>query len=136
MNRLSTSEKMISAFADFTRIRLIRLFEASKIELCVCDLTIALNEPTYKLSRHLKVLRQVGVLSATKEGRWLYHRLVKRKPHLENLCSLVASLPDENRKYASDRKRLLRLLEARGFTKCRTGRPSTEIISSTSVELN
>ena len=68
-NGLPTSQKMIIALADLTRVRLIRLFTGSEVELCLCDLTKSMQEPTYKLSRHLKVLREAGVLSAKKEGR-------------------------------------------------------------------
>ena len=55
---------------------MVRLLAVTKEELCLCEMVDSLLEPQYKLSRHLKILKQSGLLTAQKEGRWVYHRLV------------------------------------------------------------
>jgi len=95
-------ETMFQALADETRIRIIRLMVMSGEEVCLCEITDSLNEPQTKLSRHLKVLRQAGLLSAQKEGRWVYHRLVTGESHLDHLFSIIKGLPDINERYATD----------------------------------
>lgn len=44
-------------------------------ELCVCDLCEAITVPQSKLSFHLKVLKQAGLVQARQEGRWIYYSL-------------------------------------------------------------
>lgn len=61
------------AFADQTRIRIVDLLASG--ELCVCDLQGALGAAQSRLSFHLKVLREAGVVSGRKEGRWNYYSL-------------------------------------------------------------
>lgn len=68
--------EIFQALADPTRIRIVRLLAETREEACLCELVDSILEPQYKLSRHVKVLRQAGLLTAEKEGRWVYHRLV------------------------------------------------------------
>jgi ArsR family transcriptional regulator len=44
-------------------------------ERCVCDLTADLGLAQSKLSFHLKVLKEAGLLADRQEGRWVYYRL-------------------------------------------------------------
>jgi ArsR family transcriptional regulator len=44
-------------------------------ERCVCDLTSELELAQSKLSFHLKVLREAGLISARQQGRWVYYSL-------------------------------------------------------------
>ncbi|MCY1283895.1 Arsenic resistance transcriptional regulator ArsR1 [compost metagenome] len=44
-------------------------------ELCVCELTCALDESQPKISRHLATLRTCGLLADRRQGQWVYYRL-------------------------------------------------------------
>ena len=88
-------EDIFQALCDRTRLRIVRLMATTREEACLCELVDSLVEPQYKLSRHLKVLRQVGLLAAEKDGRWVYHRLVQEPKHLKAVFKLIASLPDD-----------------------------------------
>jgi len=44
-------------------------------ELCVCELTEALDELQPKVSRHLKQLRQAGLVQDRRQGQWIFYRL-------------------------------------------------------------
>jgi ArsR family transcriptional regulator, arsenate/arsenite/antimonite-responsive transcriptional repressor len=63
------------ALADPTRVAIVNRL-ASADEVCVCDLNSAfdLSQPT--ISHHLKILREVGLVDATRRGTWAYYRLV------------------------------------------------------------
>jgi ArsR family transcriptional regulator len=63
------------ALADPTRVAIVSRLAASD-ECCVCDLTAAfeLTQPT--ISHHLKVLRDAGLVEASRRGTWAYYRLV------------------------------------------------------------
>lgn len=60
--------------ADETRLRCLMLIEHEE-ELCVCELTEALNESQPKVSRHLAQLRKCELLIDRKQGQWVYYRI-------------------------------------------------------------
>jgi ArsR family transcriptional regulator len=62
------------ALADQTRLRILLLL-AGKEELCVCELAQALELAQPKISRHLAILRESGLLLDRKVGLWVYYRL-------------------------------------------------------------
>ena len=114
-------EDTFGALSDRTRLRIVQLLAATGEEACLCELVDSLLEPQYKLSRHLKILRQTGLLNAEKEGRWVYHRLVAGPDHLQTLFEWIATLPDPAGDYAADRKRFQKRLAHREAGRCRVG---------------
>ncbi len=72
------SETVFQALSDEARIRILRLMVDSGEEVCLCELVDCLQEPQTKLSRHLKVLRQAGLLDS-KRGAHGGYFLIKRK---------------------------------------------------------
>jgi ArsR family transcriptional regulator, arsenate/arsenite/antimonite-responsive transcriptional repressor len=64
----------LKALADPTRIGIVNRLACSE-ELCVCDLTEAfeLSQPT--ISHHLRILREAGLVAASRRGTWAYYRL-------------------------------------------------------------
>ena len=63
------------ALADPTRVAIVNYLSAAD-EICVCHLTEAfdLSQPT--ISHHLKILREAGLVEASRRGTWAYYRLV------------------------------------------------------------
>ncbi|WOD38438.1 metalloregulator ArsR/SmtB family transcription factor [Nodosilinea sp. E11] len=61
------------ALSDPLRLEVIELLRSQ--ELCVCDLCDRMNIAQSKLSFHLKILREAGLIAARQEGRWIYYRL-------------------------------------------------------------
>jgi ArsR family transcriptional regulator len=66
--------------ADETRLHSMLLI-AQEGELCVCELTTALNETQPKVSRHLAMLRKSHVLLDRRQGQWVFYRLNPELPH-------------------------------------------------------
>lgn len=64
---------MLKALADATRQRI--LLQLKSGERCVCDLTGDLNLAQSKLSFHLRVLKDAGLVADRQSGRWIYYRL-------------------------------------------------------------
>lgn len=114
-------ETLFQALSDNTRLRIIRLLATTNQEICLCELVDALLEPQYKLSRHLKVLRQAGLLTSQKEGRWVYHRLAEEPDYLQQLYATVRSLPDSNEVYSTDVKHFYDRMQFREDGRCRVG---------------
>ncbi len=114
-------EGVFQALADSTRIRILRVMAATREESCLCELVDSLLEPQYKLSRHLKLLRQAGLLAAEKEGRFVYHQLVVRHAHLKPLYAAISALPDAGGTFASDLRRFRARMRLRQAGRCRVG---------------
>jgi ArsR family transcriptional regulator, arsenate/arsenite/antimonite-responsive transcriptional repressor len=74
------------ALADPTRVAIVNRLSTAD-EVCVCDLNEAfdLSQPT--ISHHLRVLREAGLVEATRRGTWAYYRLVP-----ETVAALGAAL--------------------------------------------
>jgi len=73
---------IFKALSDPTRLRLAVLL-AIEGETCVCKLTEALDEPQFKISRHLSVMRAAGIVTARRDGAWMHYKLAKPRHKLE-----------------------------------------------------
>ena len=65
--------RLFHAVSDETRVALIGMLRDG--ERCVCELQDALGAAQSRLSFHLKVLKDAGLVSDRKEGRWVYYGL-------------------------------------------------------------
>jgi ArsR family transcriptional regulator len=74
-----TPPAVFKSLADETRARATLLI-ASLGELCVCELTCALDDSQPKISRHLAQLRSSGLLLDRRQGQWVYYRLNPELP--------------------------------------------------------
>lgn len=114
-------QEIFQALADPTRIRIVRLLAHTGEEACLCELVDSLVEPQHKLSRHLKILRQAGLLSSEKDGRWVYHRLVVGVPHLDRLYDLLKALPDSDNLFENDLANFQNRMCLREAGRCKVG---------------
>jgi ArsR family transcriptional regulator len=69
--------ELCSAFSDPTRILI--LYELGKNIRKVADLTLDLNLSQPNISRHLKILRDHGLVIAERQGTYMYYRLTDRR---------------------------------------------------------
>jgi ArsR family transcriptional regulator, arsenate/arsenite/antimonite-responsive transcriptional repressor len=70
---LSTFTRRFHALSDETRLRIVDLLRGG--EQCVCDLTSALDVGQSLLSFHLKTLKDAGLVTDRRDGRWAYYAL-------------------------------------------------------------
>lgn len=86
--------EIFKALADETRLRILYLLINSNSELCVCELTDAIEIPQYNISRHLKILKNAGLIKERKEGRWVHFGLSKGNDDFtEAIFDLVSHIP-------------------------------------------
>jgi ArsR family transcriptional regulator, arsenate/arsenite/antimonite-responsive transcriptional repressor len=64
---------LFAAFADRTRLRLLNLMNGR--EVCVCYFVEILKQGQPKISRHLAYLRNAGIVSARREGKWMHYSI-------------------------------------------------------------
>lgn len=72
---------LFRALSDETRLRIMALL--SQRELCVCQLEWVLNLPQTKVSRHLAVLKNSGLVKDRRQGLWMFYALAEPKNELE-----------------------------------------------------
>ena len=65
--------RLFHALSDGTRLSILQRLRMG--ERCVCDLTDALDAAQSRLSFHLKVLKDAGLVTDRREGRWMYYTL-------------------------------------------------------------
>ncbi|MFZ1386695.1 MAG: metalloregulator ArsR/SmtB family transcription factor [Thiolinea sp.] len=105
-------ETFTKALADQTRLRILNLL-AQKPELCVCELTEALELAQPKISRHLAILREAGLLLDRKAGLWVHYRLHEDlKPWAKSVLSQLQLASQDEQIYQEDSQRLQELTRA------------------------
>jgi ArsR family transcriptional regulator len=71
--RTARAVRIFQALSDATRLDIIALLEAG--ERCVCELQDSLDAAQSRLSFHLKVLKDAGIVTDRRDGRWSYYEL-------------------------------------------------------------
>jgi ubiquinone/menaquinone biosynthesis C-methylase UbiE len=102
---------MLKAAGDATRLRLLLLLREA--ELTVSELTHILGQSQPRVSRHLRLLCEAGLLQRFKEGSWVFYRAVDRGPRAQlgaTLATLASAEPDV---LEADRRRLSSIREQR-----------------------
>lgn len=67
-------ERFFQALGDNTRLRLLNLMGDQ--EICVCYFVEILEQPQPKISRHLAYLRNAGIVTTRRDGKWMHYRIV------------------------------------------------------------
>jgi ArsR family transcriptional regulator len=73
-SRTDRAIELFHALSDETRLEIIELLR--KGERCVCELTDTLDAAQSRLSFHLRVLKDAGIVRDRKDGRWVHYELV------------------------------------------------------------
>lgn len=97
---------------------MVSLMLRAKNEMCLCELSDSLEEPEYKLSRHLKVLKSSGILTSHRDGKWIYHSLVKNR-HLKAIYEAVRVYPEKGDRFEKDFRRFKKRILLREGGRCR-----------------
>ncbi len=105
MNRMEGYVELFKALSDETRLRLVVLLY--KREFCVCQIEAALGISQTKASRHLAILRRLGLLRSRRDGLWVFYSLDVPEDKVEadlfedlndSLSAEVSSMVDRARK--------------------------------------
>lgn len=74
-----TPSEFFSLLSDPTRLRILMLIQHEG-EVCVCELTFALGDSQPKISRHLAIMREAGIVASRREGTWMHYRIARDLP--------------------------------------------------------
>jgi len=90
--RIELNAKVIKALAHPTRLFIVE--ELSKTEQCVCDLTAMTGFDISTVSKHLSILKEVGIVSSDKRGLNIFYQL--KTPCILNFLSCVENVVKTN----------------------------------------
>lgn len=85
---LRKQSRLLKALANETRLKMLRLLSIR--EMCVCELTIALNLTQPTASHHLNILQNVGLIKDRKEGKWVFYSVAEPEV-VQNLFEFLES---------------------------------------------
>jgi len=104
---LETFETVAKAIADPSRVRILKLLQPG--ELCVCDITAALDLAPATISKHLAALKTAGLLQQRRDGKWVFYRLADRafNPYALDFLAIVAARLDDDPTISADRAALV-----------------------------
>ena len=91
---LARSAELFHALSDEARLEIIEILLDG--EHCVCDLMTHIDAAQSRLSYHLKVLKDAGLVTDRREGRWSYYTL-QRDAFVEAESLLAALRPRQGR---------------------------------------
>jgi ArsR family transcriptional regulator len=69
----TSTARLFHALSDETRLEIVAML--SHGERCVCELTTSLDAAQSRLSFHLKTLKDAGLVTDHRDGRWVYYTL-------------------------------------------------------------
>jgi ArsR family transcriptional regulator, arsenate/arsenite/antimonite-responsive transcriptional repressor len=94
---------MLKVLGEPTRLRIAMLLAHG--ELCVCDITdvLAVAQPT--ISRHVTIMKRVGLVEDRRSKKWVHYRLGTSEPGREIVASLERHLADAE-PFVTDRRNL------------------------------
>jgi len=81
-------ERFFQALGDNTRLRLLNLMGDQ--EICVCFFVEILDQPQPKISRHLAYLRNAGIVTTRRDGKWMHYRIAM--PPNEGAARVLAQI--------------------------------------------
>lgn len=94
----------LKATAEATRLRLLALF--TNAELTVSEVTQILRQSQPRVSRHLKLMCEAGLIERIKEGSWVFYRLAEEGPGRDLAQKLRGLLPWDDAVLRRDLERL------------------------------
>jgi ubiquinone/menaquinone biosynthesis C-methylase UbiE len=106
-----TLTAMLKAAGEATRLRILALL--AEAELTVSDLTEILRQSQPRLSRHLRLLAEAGLVERFREGSWAFFRMGERGGAADIARSMITRLNLDDPVIARDRERLAAVRAAR-----------------------
>ena len=108
------------ALADPTRVRILAALRPG--ELCVCELSDALQVTQSTLSTHLQVIRDASLVRTRREGKWVYYALrPDKKQFVKQLFGFFESELKSDAQIRADAQRLAERLSQREDGACCRG---------------
>ncbi|MBT6134700.1 MAG: metalloregulator ArsR/SmtB family transcription factor [Kordiimonadaceae bacterium] len=101
---LNSLLNVLKAAGEETRIRILALFKGG--ELTVTELATIMRQSQPRISRHLRLLCEAGLLERHREGTWIFYRLADLGEQADLVNSIMNYIPYQDQILQHDQKRL------------------------------
>ncbi len=101
---LNSLLNVLKAAGEETRIRILALFKGG--ELTVTELATIMRQSQPRISRHLRLLCDAGLLERHREGTWIFYRLADLGEQADLVNSIMNYIPYQDQILQHDQKRL------------------------------
>src|SRR5512136_3045761 len=98
---------ILKALSDDTRLRVIKLLQER--ELCVCELMQVLEMSQPRISRHMSVLKNAGLVEDRREGKWVHYSL-RNGEEIKAVLKTISLMAGDDTVVQEDKKKLQRAL--------------------------
>jgi len=117
INTFEEYTDIFKALSDPTRLKIMWLLFTVDLKISVSEIKDVLDQNQYNVSKHLKILKQAGLISERKEGRWSYYYYLENNNKFHNhIRKTITQIPNEFMK--DELKRCKKRLEMRVDGKC------------------
>lgn len=115
---MTNVETVFKLLSDTTRLRALALMH-NHGELCVCELTHALNISQPKISRHLAHLRDANLVIDRRQGLWIYYQINPALPDwVSSILKVTIKELSQSQPYTEDNSVLIDMPNRPGASCC------------------
>lgn len=100
---LKELEKVMKALADKNRLRILKMLQQR--EMCVCEIREVLGLSQPSVSKHLRILKEAGIIEDVKEGLWTNYRIRFQNAYAASLSGLINNWLKEDLMIQKDMKK-------------------------------
>jgi ArsR family transcriptional regulator, arsenate/arsenite/antimonite-responsive transcriptional repressor len=98
--------RIFEILGDETRLRIMKIL-LEKEGLCVCEIIQALGTSQTRVSKHLRILKDAGLVKSKKKGLWVHYSINKNSSkNIKEVLLLLKHILNDDRILIKDRKRL------------------------------
>jgi ArsR family transcriptional regulator len=96
--------RILKALSDQTRLRIVLALSVKPC--CVCELSAALELPQPTVSRCLRILRDSGVVTTARSGRWIDYEINRDDEFVSASVAAAAEAAKKDTAFLADKKRI------------------------------
>ena len=117
MSEVEKSAELLQAVSDVNRLRILKCLQLRSA--CVCEIVQATGIPQPRVSRHLRILRNAGLVRTSRDGQWVQCACVgtEASPQVKALLDFVVNWVEDSAEVALDRQRLDKATRQSNLTK-------------------
>ncbi len=106
--------EILKILSDEIRLKIVSLLAEN--ELCVCELMDTLGMSQSRISNHLRILRNTGIIEARREGKWIFYSLARNAMDkaLWEIIQAILTEINEGEYLNTEKIRIERLVSRRG----------------------
>jgi len=101
---MNSKVEVFKALGDSNRLRIVCMLGVR--DLCVCEINAVLHISMSTISSHLKVLRNAGIVTSRKDGRWIIYSLNRKDSFVADILNVTVNGMKQDETVSQDTQKL------------------------------